>query len=193
MKYLKNNKAWSVIIYSVLSWWRLQHLISYLLSRLQRIIIYHSYFVCRPLPSLLSPGSSHPPPAVITHPRAFPVVPLTFINPCLAFFVNTCRPHGLPISRVSHCTRKGLACRARRSHLARQFLGSSAPDRMTASGPVLSCSVPSSWRHPRRPCGAPGRFGTLQRPSSALAKPAIYPPEPFPFHWSSVSVWNPAG
>ena len=64
---------------------------------------------------------------------------------------------------MSHYTRKGLACRAWWSHLARQFPGSTAPDRTTASGPVLSCSVPSPWRHPRRPCGAPGLFGTLTR------------------------------
>ena len=31
-----------------------------------------------------------------------------------------------------------------------------------AGGPILLCSFLSSWRFPRRPCGAPGRFGTLE-------------------------------
>ena len=101
VKDLKNNKAWSRIIYSVLSW-HLQHLISYLplffflweyylLSLFQRIIIYHSYIVSRPRRSLFSPGHHYLSPAI-------PPSPL----PSACSWYHVC----LTI------TKNGLACRA---------------------------------------------------------------------------------
>jgi len=94
----------------------------YLLSRLQDITIYHSYFVTHPRPSLPTPGHYYPSPAI----------PLIFVDTCPAVFPNT------------------GTCR------------------------VPSCS---SWHYPRRPCGAPGRFGTLQE---CTARTNILPSTPPP-------------
>jgi len=44
----------------------------------------------------LSPILCLPSPAVITHPRPSPAVPLTIVNTCPAVFVNTCRLHPHP-------------------------------------------------------------------------------------------------
>ena len=98
-----------------------------LLSRLQGIIIYHSYLVCSPRPSCHLPY----------------------------------RPHKSAISRVSHYTKNGLACRARPSQPARPSPEDFALHRTTASGPVLCHPSRLLGIIPAVPRGAPGRFGTL--------------------------------
>ena len=113
-------------------WWEY-----YLLSRLQGIIIYHSYLVCSPRRSLPSPAV-FPPPAVVTHALPSsntPYSPAQFWPSCHL----PCPPHKSAISQVSLYTKNGLARRAWPS------LEDFALHWTTASGPVLC--------HPSCPLG----------------------------------------
>ena len=101
--------------------------------------------------SLPTPGRPLQSPSfLLTHARPSCQLPAVLVSP--AVLTST-----LPSSDATYSPPHNPG----RPSLSRQSSGCLALDRTTASGPVLSCSVLSSWCFPRRPCGAPGRFGTL--------------------------------
>ena len=134
-------------------------------------------------PSLPTTSRDYPSPTAITHPQPSPAVFFIFIDTFRAVFPNTCRlcppspPHfHLLFSDAPYSPLHNPGCPAISpaiclnsrwwSQLSPQSPWCFALDRAAASGPVLWrpvlwCPVSSSWHHPYRLCGAPGRFRTL--------------------------------